>query len=587
MNEQVKQVASKLSILDEVDYAMVRTNEAKSLGIPVSLLDKLVKGGRPQPQRVTADLRDRGGHFDLLGHNNGHYFYFARNKGQVVSFPSSGHTRMSILELAPEFYWFSQYYDPITKDVSIVSIASDLISINHDIGIFDPNNTRGRGAWWNSETESVIFHLGDKVFSDGRYFKPGIVGGCLYENNLSLTGKIDDPLEVSEASTFYKICSKLQWRDPAMAAYIAGYCVVAHIGGALEWRPHVWMNGGAGTGKSWVISKIMRPIFGKNCLFVSGNTSEAFIRQALGNDSIPVLFDEAEGNTEIAVKRIQNVLELARQASSQTGAIQGKGTVSGRPMSFNVRSCFGMASINSTIVQSADSSRITTVELVPDRTGQFSELEQMVCDTIDESYCSAFMSRAISMVPVIRQSAKILSRAVAARYGSQRTGDQLGALLAGTWSLMSDEVITPAEADELVGKNFLEEKKQDDADNDDAAKCYTHLMQSLIDVRLEKGHESMSVGELIDVALARKGQAYLADTQAEDILLRYGMKVEPLGLNISNSHPELKKIYAGTPYAVAWNSVMRRIDGARPTEKTSFGSRELKSRGVFIPHGVV
>ena len=587
MNEQVKEIASKLSLLDDVDYAVARKAEAKTLGIPVGLLDKLVKKCSPKPERVAANLNDRGGHFDLLGHNKGYYFYFAKQTGRVVSFPSSGHTRMSILELAPEDYWHTQYYNPDTREISIVSIASDLMTTCHKIGIYDLNNVHGRGAWWDEKTESAVFHLGDKVFSDGHYFEPGMVSGCLYENNLSLTGEIDYPLEVSEAATFYKICSKLQWRDPAMAAYIAGYCVVAHIGGALEWRPHVWMNGGAGTGKSWVISKIMRPIFGKNCLFVSGNTSEAFIRQALGNDSIPVLFDEAEGNTEIAVKRIQNVLELARQASSQTGAIQGKGTVSGRPMSFNVRSCFGMASINSTIVQSADSSRITTVELVPDRTGKFSELEQIVCDTIDESYCSAFMSRAISMVPIIRQSAKILSRAVAARYGSQRTGDQLGALLAGTWSLMSDDVITPAQADDLVDKNFLEEKKQDDADNDDAVKCYTHLMQSLIDVRLEKWHESMSVGELIDVALARKGQAYLADTQAEDILLRYGMKVEPLGLNISNSHPELKKIYAGTPYAVAWNSVMRRIDGARPTEKTSFGSRELKSRGVFIPHGVV
>lgn len=583
MNEVVVRKIADLLLLDEIDYELARKAAAKELNISVSVLDNLVKKKKVVANENT-EAKDPGQYFTILGHNKGYYFYFARQKGQIVCFPSSGHTRLAILELAPEDHWFVNYFNEKTQDVSIVRIASDLITACHEIGIFDINKIRGRGAWWDPRAETALFHLGDKIFINGTYEKPGKCGGFIYENNIELADGIGNSMDAGAAHKFFDICKMLQWRDPSMAAYLAGYCVVAHIGGALDWRPHVWINGGAGTGKSWIISKVVRPIFGKNCLFVAGNTTEAFIRQALGNDSIPVLFDEAEGNTESSVKRIQHILELARQSSSQTGAIQGKGTTTGKPLSFSVRSCFGMASINATIVQSADSSRITTIEIVPDKTGRFAELETAVRETIDEEYCSAFMARAIKLVPMIRKSAKILSSSVAIRYGTQRTGDQLGTLLAGLWSLMSDDVIMTDEADDLVDKYFMTDKKSEDEENNDASKCITHLMQSLIDVRIEKGHEKISIGELLDIAFCKKGRTDIVDSQAEDLLVRYGMKVEKGGFIISNSHPELKKIYNGTPYSAAWATVLRRIEGSKTTDNRSFGSRGMKSRGVFVPY---
>lgn len=582
--EIIETSINELSLLDEIDYDRKRKYRAKELGLSVSFLDRAVAKKRKKPFIIQKDPEAGTDFFTILGHHRGYYFYFSRQKGQIVSLPSSGHTRLSLLELAPEEYWVANYYEERTNDVSIVRIASDLITRSHSVGIFDIKKIRGRGAWWDPKLETTLFHLGDKIYVDGEYHVPGNSNGYIYENSNALADLIDEPMKKEDARKFYDICTLLQWRDKSMGAYLAGYCVVAHIGGALDWRPHIWINGGAGTGKSWIISKIVRPIFGKNCLFVAGNTSEAFIRQELGNDSVPVLFDEAEGNNETSVKRIQHVLELARQSSSQTGAVQGKGTTSGKPMTYSVRSCFGLASINASIVQSADNSRITTLEIMPDKTGRFPELEKMVRDTIDEKYCASFMARAIKLVPVIRKSAKILASSVAIRYGTQRTGDQLGALLAGLWSLQCDDVISSDEADDFVDKYFLSDKKLEDEENNDAARCWTHMVQSLIDVRFPNGHEKISVGEIIDIAMAKKGRGDFTETQAEDLLVRYGIKVDRLGITISNSHPELKKIFSSTPYAAAWTTVMRRIEGSKATDNMSFGSRHMKSRGVFVPH---
>jgi putative DNA primase/helicase len=90
------------------------------------------------------------------------------------------------------------------------------------------------------------------------------------------------------------------------------------------------------------------------------------LRQRLGCDAIPVLFDEAEGEDQRAHSRLQRILELVRQSSSETGARLIKGTATGNATSYQIRSCFAFSSINASLVQQSDRSRVTVVELTRD-----------------------------------------------------------------------------------------------------------------------------------------------------------------------------------------------------------------------------
>jgi putative DNA primase/helicase len=76
------------------------------------------------------------------------------------------------------------------------------------------------------------------------------------------------------------------------------------------------------------------------------------------------VFDEAEAEGQSDKQRIQHVLELVRQSTSESEAAIVKGTQSqtGARL-YTIRSCFMFLSINVTINHLADESRITVLAL--------------------------------------------------------------------------------------------------------------------------------------------------------------------------------------------------------------------------------
>src|SRR3546814_3722369 len=80
---------------------------------------------------------------------------------------------------------------------------------------------------------------------------------------------------------------------------------IAVICGALNWRPHVWLTGSSGSGKSWLLDNVIRPLIGAIAVYCQSNSTEAGIRQTLATDARPVLFDEAESEDAKAQVRIQ------------------------------------------------------------------------------------------------------------------------------------------------------------------------------------------------------------------------------------------------------------------------------------------
>lgn len=67
------------------------------------------------------------------------------------------------------------------------------------------------------------------------------------------------------------------------------------------------------------------------------------------------------------MKRVQDVLALARQASSATTARTLKGTANGDAMAFRIRSMFAFSSIQAPLKQQADVERVAVLELRPKR----------------------------------------------------------------------------------------------------------------------------------------------------------------------------------------------------------------------------
>ena len=127
---------------------------------------------------------------------------------------------------------------------------------------------------------------------------------------------------------------------------LAGY-----IAGALAWRPHIYVTGDTGEGKS-TFENLLRELFGGRALRAA-DPSAAFIRQQLQGAARPVLVDEIE-NSEVNT-RARDVIETARLASSENQAATGRGSAGHKAVTFALNGCFYFSSILHPPIEAAGS----------------------------------------------------------------------------------------------------------------------------------------------------------------------------------------------------------------------------------------
>lgn len=511
--------------------------------------------------------------FLMLGYNHGSYYYLPKGMNQVVELRADQHVEGRLIELVPdENFWRSEF--GTEQGISWKMARATMIKRQQSIGIYDPERVRGRGAWWDSN--GVAIHLGDKTIgSKSNHF--------IYEAAVPIRINHENPLSMLEARKLSDICEDLSWEKTLNARYLAGWCALAPICGALEWRPHIWVTGPAGSGKTWVMDKILRRITGDIGMSVQSATTEAGLRQALRHDARPVMFDEIEGADQRAQQRIQNVLELARQASTETGARIVKGTTTGEAMTFSIRSAFAFSSIGVSATSRPDETRITVLGLTADRDiERFKRLSGLVADTITDDYISRFGARSIKMIPVIRKNARVFAAAAAPVLGSQRAGDQVGALLAGAYSLHSDFVATSAIAEEFIGRHDWAENVQQN-DETDEIKCLSFLLQAVIKVPTKQGPRDMSVAEAMKYSSNRAASTSDEQNVAAESLGRIGMRGDPDCMVISVSHSAIARLLRETEWAKTWGRTLRRLPGAQSTDHP-VRFAEVRSRGVEIPY---
>ena len=98
-----------------------------------------------------------------LGHNRGLYSFFPRGAGQIVTLSATSMGRMqSLYMLAPRGFWERHYGGAKVADSQICAHASaHLMQECHDIGVFQPETTRGVGAW--IDAGKPVINCGDVV----------------------------------------------------------------------------------------------------------------------------------------------------------------------------------------------------------------------------------------------------------------------------------------------------------------------------------------------------------------------------------------------------------------------------------------
>ena len=532
--------------------------------------------------------------FTCLGFDKDGYYYLPKLTGQVVRLSRGAHNSTALCSLAHVNYW-AAIYPGQRSPVDWPAAFSSLFERQAQAGVFDPARVRGRGAWLDDGR--VVFHLGDRLIVDGRshhVLEPPPTR-FFYEQGCHLDGPGPVPLSDDGAMELRNIAERFRWETPASAEFLLGWLVLAPVCGALDWRPHIWVTGGPGTGKTTVLRDLLRPLLGGVVMRATGGSTEAGIRGTLHSDAIPIVFDEFEQNEAKDKTIVQNVLQLARCASSDGGKIL-KGMATGGALSYDIRSMFCVSSINVALVQKADVDRFCVLGLRRDPMARdgWRQLEAQIARIATVENGRALIARTIQRLPQITANAKVLGQALSRRFG-QRFGDQHGTLLAGAWSLESRgcTLLDLQTAEEWINSMDWQRHESDPGDSDEV-KCRDVILQQIV---RHDGHDS-SLGEIVRAVALRHSIDKTIYKELEPVLGRHGLKVIREGetlpgsddvapttyLAVANSSRQLEDMLRATPWGNgAYKAALRRIDGAVVPGQGAHFAGVGTQRFVLIP----
>lgn len=518
-------------------------------------------------------------YFQPLGFNKDdtgvqRFYFYAFMSNTIITLTASKMSKANLYQLAPLEWWEIRF--PKKTGFDLDSAVDYLITVSNKRGYFSPLRLRGRGAWMDHGR--VVIHTGTELIIEGKRHRLGsIETEFIYElgENMNLT--TENPLTAAESKEWADVIKLLDWtRGDLDSILLCGWLALAPICGALKWRPHLWLTGGSGSGKSWVNVNVINRFLGECAYKVEGGSTEAGIRELVGSDAMCIAFDEAEGENEKEQRNMENILHLMRSCSGSENMIV-KGTGNGARM-YLTRSMFVFTSIVPQTTHGADKRRTTVLRLgkgIPKN--EFPEFEREYNRIVNPKFIQRFQSRMINLMPQIIESIEIFNSAITKHTGRKDMGDQLGAMFGGYWHIEFDAPVTKEIAEKLV-KTFDLESEQSMESQTDEERCLQHI----ISAHLRVSDMNISIGELIEIVNSGLMSDMISGDVADATLKRHGIKWMGDKIAISNTSVWIKSILRNTAWAKDHRSVLGRLEGAEHSKQEYFIGG-FKSPVVYIP----
>lgn len=555
-----------------------------------------------------------------LGHANG-VNYFIDKAGQLRDLTDEKMGRLKLINLFGDASFLYRHWPRKDANGFVTGwrpeqVCETLTRACLERGVIDVAETvRGRGAWKGPRGE-LIMHCGDViVFGDppdddrvpGKVtaYEPGHIDGYVYPRAAALPRPFHERVPEapgpngSPADQLFKHLQSWHWaRGDMDARLLLGWIAAAMIGGALEWRPLVWITGGRGTGKS-TLHALLRALFDTALISVS-DTSAAGVWQKLKHQTLPVAIDELEAEED--PRKAQNVIKVARQAAS--GGIILRGGANHEGAEFQARACFLFSSILIPPLQGQDRSRMAILELRDLRRDGAGKTVPMPVLRPDVAALIGTKLRR-RMFDQWSRFASIYEtyRSELAQHGHSARGcDQFGTLLACADLALHDMEPSdrPGNSVAALAERLKVQTLAEAADDmTDELAMLTHLTSQRIDPWNDGRRHGL--GEWIAKAAKPPPAPHLVPAEqmeeaddAHSAIQRVGLKIHELEgrrwLAIANTHAELARLFLGTHWAGrsgagagAWVQAARRLQGAIPGPPVWFASIGRTVRATLVP----
>ena len=515
-----------------------------------------------------------------LGQNGPYHYFYSYKNNSILRFRSF--TNDTILKLIPfEIEELETMFPKAEGGVYWDQARAQIITESMEAGMFNPHRVRGVGVW--KEGSATIVNTGSKL----------LVNGCLkdmsdIQSKYTYTAsqfefdKPPDPLTPGECRALVLAVKHFNWESVDSIPLILGWIAIARIAGALPIRPRLWITAGEGCGKSVLFERVITPSLGGDEGFLPAgqDSTAAGIRQTLQGDSLPVIYDEFETEANNHIQ--QSLIEMMRQSWSQSNARMYKGTTGGTALNYDPQFTALVCSIKVHLKSAQDKGRFSVLELARHKSDPVHEANLFkACEMISPEFGKRLFARSIAQIDNIIEGYKVFKRVIIQMGHASRLADQMGMLLAGYFSLTSDELPTEEGARQLcMMLTCLTDKEQSRSERDEEL-CLNHLLTTKVRYTRLEGDQVTHLEDSI---------VNILQGPCRSELEKYGLKFHKTRkdgkeyLAVANSHVELARIFEKSHWK-NWNHSLSRLNGALKSVPVRMSG--VVNKGVCIPFDVI
>lgn len=523
---------------------------------PVAFIDSCPMIGGPSPSEPDKVRPDDQWPFLCLGYDKGGYYFMRKDRRVVFSIGMGSFNASKLGELAGVSWWTVLGHVSDQGTIKVAGAQDDIVGAQQQVGFFDPKRIRGAGVW--RDQDGIILNDGRRIVTmDGRSFQyQDYKTTFYYVPSLVAFGEMHGPESTDDdGAKLEDLFKALEFEDMSQAIMLMGWCLIAPFGGVLKWRPHIWLTGQKGSGKSWAMDNIVVPLCGPFAYVGSGKDTEAGIRWALDQDARPSILAEMEPKNKTSREKIASILELARNASDDGSGSINISQAGGGTKSFRIRSMFAFSSKVMPAEDDAVNTRITRLDLVKpkDEDAKIRRTVALVAELMDDP--GRFTRRIFHALPRILSDIEWIRSNFLGVLGSQRAADQVSPMIATAWAAQSSRPVR--EAGLWLEKWIAElghESKLTQGDEDT-------FMYSLVGLGLRTDDgKTRTVAELLaKVADAKEGdETALALLERHGITLRRKYLTSPWVLSVATSLPALASLFKDTQWGDGYGFQIKR-----------------------------
>ena len=557
--------------------------------------------------------------FRALGYRSCMAYYMSLVSNEIFVVSLSNMRKQTMISLAPVHFW-QTYFGMVGQGGRMVidwdDAMSAMVRIAYKCGYWNPDKQAGQGV--RIDSGQVVLNTGACLWVQSEHEDHGIITDFNeYRGEYCYT--IGDDCGLPDFDNAFRagdreplalldLIRRIDWRaETANTSILSlfGWICVGPVCGVLPWRPHLWLDGRATSGKSWILENIVKPTLSDYMLWVKSNTTESGLRHALNGLAKPLVFDEADAEMDGDSKRMAGIMKLARHSSTPGDSVVIQGVSGGGGQKFySIASTFLFASVTPQLETSADKTRFARASL-----GSGHEMDHFVRhievpadNLLTQKFSRRLIARIIMRAGAIGDVQKKMVRGLTSLNIERRLADVWGTYAAGAWCVLEDGIPKDyVEAMAWIERTFrikgeMIESADEIEDDRDHDSLFRHLMaHELRCETLHTGVRTFNLGTVMRMAISRHEDEdeifdmRQARKRLANIGIRLGHEGKPAKMDqtvdsliIHRNSPQISKILSETPYYASYVDVIQQAENVVKGPPAGFGGLGVY-RSVIVP----